>query len=47
MLRITHPIESGIVKNWKDMEKIWRFGFDKLGIKECSDHNVLVTEAVL
>ena len=23
VLRLTHPIERGIITNWEDMEKIW------------------------
>lgn len=43
-----HPIKSGVVTNWEDMETIWRHLYDKLGIaSEMDDHPVLITEAPL
>ena len=32
MLELSHPIEEGIVKDWDDVEKVWRYGFDKMGV---------------
>jgi actin-related protein 2 len=28
MLEINHPVEEGIVKNWDDMELVWKRGLD-------------------
>ena len=45
ILDITSPIESGIINNWDDMEKIWHHCYYN-ELKTCpDDHNVLLTEA--
>lgn len=31
-LKITHPVQNGIVQNWEDMEKIWRHIFNELRV---------------
>lgn len=47
MLTLKYPLENGIVQNWSDMEKIWRYCyFDQLKT-DPEIHPVLVTEAVL
>lgn len=47
ILKLTYPIEHGIVMNWDDMEKIWEYTFnDQLNVKS-NEHNVLLTEAPL
>ena len=43
---MSHPIEHGVVQNWEDMEKIYRYIFDKLGVNS-KEHAVLLTEPVL
>lgn len=45
MLEISHPIEIGIVKDWEGMEKMWRYGFNKLGITDFKNKRILLTEA--
>ena len=30
VLELSHPIKNGIVTNWKDMELVWRYGFEKV-----------------
>ena len=44
VLKINNPLNNGVVNNWDDMEKIWRYIFiDELKIKP-EEHNVLLTE---
>ena len=46
VLRLTYPIQRGIVKNWDDMQKIWLHTFyDKLRI-DPEEHKVLLTETI-
>nr|AAF00922.1 actin I [Urostyla grandis]AAM77604.1 macronuclear actin I [Urostyla grandis] len=47
VLRITYPIEHGIVKNWDDMEKIWNHTFYVELRVSPDEHPVLLTEAPL
>ena len=50
MLELKYPIEEGIVKNWDDMEKLWRYAFTrKLGIQEqdFGASRIMLTEAAL
>ena len=30
ILELSHPIHNGIVKNWPDMELVWRHGFENV-----------------
>jgi len=47
ILKLSYPIEHGIVTSWDDMEKIWHHTFyNELRIQP-EDHNVLLTEAPL
>merc|ERR1712070_846715 len=48
LLRISYPMENGIVKQWADMERVWHhvYSRDCLGINS-EDHPVLLTEAPL
>jgi len=46
MLELSHPIDEGIVKDWDDMERIWEYGFNKMGA-DLSESRVLMTEAAL
>ena len=46
MLELNHPVEEGIVKDWGDMELIWEYAFEKMGIKYPSA-SILMTEAVM
>lgn len=46
ILALNYPIEHGIVNNWDDMEKIWKYIYaqDQLN-SETQQHPVLLTEA--
>lgn len=46
MLKLNYPIEHGIVRDWKDMEILWRHVFDELKVSP-KEHPVLLTEAPL
>lgn len=47
VLTLKYPLENGIVKEWEDMEKIWRYTyFDQLKT-DPEQHPVLLTEAAL
>jgi actin-related protein len=45
-LTLTNPLGHAIVTNWDDMERIWAYTFDKLGV-DPSEHPVLLTEPPL
>lgn len=45
VLKLNYPIESGIVKDWEDMEKVWEYCFNNELRCDPSEHNVLLTEA--
>jgi len=47
ILKITYPIEHGIVTDWDDMEKIWHHTFYHSLRVQPQDHCVLLTEAAL
>jgi len=44
VLKLSYPIEHGIVTDWSNMEHIWTHTFDQLRV-EPDDRNVLLTEA--
>merc|ERR1719150_646504 len=45
ILKVTYPVEHGIVQDWDDMEKIWQHTFyNGLRVKP-QEHAVLLTEA--
>ncbi|KAH8321958.1 hypothetical protein KR067_013595 [Drosophila pandora] len=46
MLTLRYPIEHGVVRNWDDMEKIWKHTYDLLRA-DSQDYPVLLTEAPL
>jgi len=47
ILKVTYPIEHGIITNWDDMEKIWHHTFyNELRVAP-EEHNVMLTEAPL
>jgi centractin len=47
-LKLSYPIENGIVENWADMERIWSFLYTKDNLNVVSEeHAVLLTEAPL
>jgi centractin len=47
-LKLSYPVENGIVQNWNDMEKIWNYIYTKDNLDvTMEDHAVLLTEAPL
>ncbi len=47
LLKLTCPIENGVVTSWEDMEKIWHHTFyDELRVAP-EEHFMLMTEAPL
>jgi len=47
VLKLTYPIEEGIVNDWDDMEKIWSHCFSNELRCTPEEHNVMLTEAPL
>ena len=47
ILRLSYPIEHGIVRDWEDMERLWEHTFDKELRVNIEEHPVLLTEAPL
>jgi actin-related protein len=45
VLNLAYPIESGIVTDWDNMEKVWEYCFSNELRVDPSEHNVLLTEA--
>merc|ERR1719229_736765 len=45
ILKLTYPIEHGIVTNWDNMEKIWKHTYVNELRVESEEHKVLLTEA--
>ncbi|KAI0653085.1 actin 1 [Cubamyces menziesii] len=46
ILYVRNPIERGIVTNWDDMEKVWRYTYDTLHVAP-DERPVMLTEAPL
>lgn len=47
ILKVTYPVEHGVVQDWDDMEKIWQHTFYH-GLRcQPQEHAVLLTEAAL
>lgn len=47
-LRLSYPIEHGVVTNWADMEKIWSHIYARENLNcPSEEHAVLLTEAPL
>jgi actin-related protein len=44
---LSHPMEHGVVKDWDEMEIIWRHTFDEKLHVVSNDHPVLINEAPL
>lgn len=42
-MRLKHPMAHGVVQDWDDMERIWRFAFQELAIST-KEHPFLLTE---
>lgn len=47
LLRLTYPIEHGIVNNWDDMEKLWYHTYTQELRTSSEEHPLLITEAPL
>jgi len=47
VLKLTYPIESGIVTSWDLMEKVWEYCFSNELRVDPSEHKVMLTEAPL
>lgn len=45
VLNLKYPIESGIVTDWEDMEKVWSYCFNNELRVDPSEHRILLTEA--
>lgn len=45
VLKLSYPIESGIVTDWGQMEKVWEYCFSNELRCEPSEHKVMLTEA--
>lgn len=46
-LQMSYPMENGIIRNWDDMGLLWDYTFyQKLGIKDCRQHKIMLTEPV-
>jgi len=46
LLKISYPMEHGVVKDWSKMEKIWDHAFSELKVQS-EEHPILLTEAPL
>ncbi|KJP89217.1 hypothetical protein AK88_01095 [Plasmodium fragile] len=46
LLKVTYPINHGIIENWNDMENIWIHVYNSMKINS-EEHPVLLTEAPL
>ncbi|CAG8702747.1 14942_t:CDS:2, partial [Racocetra fulgida] len=47
LLKIKYPIEHGIVSDWDDMERIWKYIYEEELKIASEEHPVLLTEAPL
>merc|ERR1712166_451052 len=45
VLKLSYPIESGIVTDWSQMEKIWEYCFTNELRVDASEYNVFLTKA--
>ena len=43
LIKLSYPVEHGVVKDWESMEAIWKHIFDDLKINP-KEHPVLLTE---
>ena len=43
ILKLSYPMEHGAVRDWKDMENIYRYIFDELKVNP-KEHPILLTE---
>lgn len=48
VLKLNYPISHGIIQNsqdWSDMQKLWEYTLEELGVQNSEQHPVLLTEA--
>lgn len=45
VLDLSYPVYQGVVKNWEDMEELWRYGFNKMEVNP-KESKMLLTEPV-
>merc|ERR1719384_414746 len=45
ILKLSYPIEHGVITNWDNMEKIWHHTFYNELRVDPAEHNILLTEA--
>ena len=43
ILKLSYPMDHGVVQNWDDMEAVWRHVFEELKVNP-REHPVLLTE---
>lgn len=46
-LEISYPLENGIIRNWDDMEIVWKYLFEEKMHIDTKDKKILLTEAPL
>jgi len=46
LLKLKYPMEHGIVTDWDDMQRVWKYTFSQMHVHP-EDHPVLLTEAPL
>jgi actin-related protein len=46
-LKMTWPIEHGIIKNWESMESVWDYTFSTALRIQPDEYNILITEAIM
>jgi len=44
MLEVTYPVENGQVRNWTDMNHLWKYTFEEKMKINPADHKILLTE---
>ncbi len=47
LLSVSRPIERGVVKNWDDLERLWGYAFEGLGVQRDDPRPVLASEPPL
>ncbi|QEL57998.1 hypothetical protein CJJ09_000028 [Candidozyma auris] len=47
LLKLSYPIEHGVVNDWEDMERLWHYVFTKELKTAPEEHPLLITEAPL
>lgn len=46
-LETSYPVSNGIIKNWDDMEELWKYTFEEKMAINPADHKILLTEPPL